>query len=146
MWQQGGIAMIKGKTEAGLFCVRPYGWAGVWNSNGELVSGRTLFISAKESDCDDYIRGRESGALLKRLNEIPIIESSCSCGDLDYVLIENTKENRTILKELGMHEEDEAYMIDDEEGPIEISFFAFEKLGAEWWNSKTRFGLEPEGL
>lgn len=78
---------------------------------------------------------------LEKLNQIPVIDFSCSGEELEYVLIENTEENIAMLKEMGMTEKDEGYMIDDEE-TIDISYFAFYKLGATYWSSVSGFSIK----
>lgn len=52
--------LIKGKRENGKWYIRPVTWAGVWNANHELVSGRTLFESDNESECDVYMMNKSS--------------------------------------------------------------------------------------
>lgn len=133
--------LIKGKTSLGKWYVRPLSWAGIWNKNGDLVGGNTLLIADTEKECVDYINGEK----LKKLNKLEVIDSSGSFGEIEYILIANTEENISILKELGMTEEDEGYMIDDDES-IEISYFAFNKLEATYWNSKRGFSNNTKGL
>ena len=83
---------------------------------------------------------------LKILNEIEVIETSSCNGELDYILIKNNEENVSILKELGMTEEDEGYMIDDDLTTIEIACFAFNKLGAVQWDCINGFSDVAKGL
>lgn len=47
--------LIKGKTVAGRWYVRPLSWAGGWTKGGELAYGRTLFEADTEKECDDFI-------------------------------------------------------------------------------------------
>lgn len=47
--------LIKGKTVAGKWYVRPLSWAGEWTKDGELAYGRTLFEADTEKECDDFI-------------------------------------------------------------------------------------------
>ena len=75
---------------------------------------------------------------LEKLNQIPVIDFSISGGELEYVLIEDTEENRSILRDMGMSEEDEYYMINDGE-TIDIACFAFDTLGAKYWSSTRGF-------
>lgn len=75
---------------------------------------------------------------LEKLNQISVVDFSISGGELEYVLIEDTEENRSMLREMGMSEEDEDYMVDDGE-TIDIAYFAFNKLGATYWSSARGF-------
>lgn len=129
--------LIKGKTSLGKWYVRPLSWAGIWNKDNELVGCNTLLLTDTEKECDDYINSEK----LKELNELEVIDWSCGGDECEYVLIENTKENIAMLKELGMTKEDEGYMIDDEE-TIDISYFAFNKLSATYWNSVSGFSVK----
>lgn len=77
---------------------------------------------------------------LEKLNLIPIEDFSASCGELEYIHIEDTEENRTILKGLGSTEEDLKEMAS--EGILDIMNFAWEKLGAEYWSQTDGFTYE----
>ena len=80
---------------------------------------------------------------LKLLNEIEAVESSCCDGCCEYVLIDNSEENREVLKELGADEEDIVSMETLGDGKlIDITLFAFEVLGAEWFDSVNGFSCQ----
>lgn len=84
---------------------------------------------------------------LNKLNQIPVVESSASCGELDYVLIQNTEDNRKVLSEMGMTEAEYNEMtIDDIEDDelLDITFFACEKLGAAGWHGEKGFLTEEQ--
>ena len=46
-----------------------------------------------------------SNPLLDILNSLYIVDSSCSCGEIEYILVANTKDNRSKLYELGVTED-----------------------------------------
>jgi hypothetical protein len=80
---------------------------------------------------------------LAKLNEIEVIESSCNDGCCEYVLIENSKENRESLKELGADEHDIRNMDPYGDGKVlDIKRFAFEELNAGWFQSDKGFSYE----
>ena len=76
---------------------------------------------------------------LSKLNKMKVIDYSISGGEVEYVAVENTEENRQILRDLGATEEDLRNMGIDEE-LLDISIFAFTKCDAFWWSSKEGFG------
>lgn len=74
------------------------------------------------------------------LNTIPIEDYSASCGDLEYVHIEDSKENRKTLKEAGATDEEiEDMVIEGCDGILDITYFPFSKLGAEYWSPTNGF-------
>lgn len=76
---------------------------------------------------------------LSELNKIPVIESSCSGNELEYVLIANTEENQKALKALGVTQSDLEDMGSDDEDTLDITMFAFQRLGADGWQMKYGF-------
>lgn len=53
--------LIKGKTDKGKFYVRPISWAGIWDADGDLHYGNTLFEANTEVECDAFIAGFRAG-------------------------------------------------------------------------------------
>lgn len=77
------------------------------------------------------------------LNEIDVIEDSCSNGECEYVLIENSDENREVLKELGADEADiENMKVLDNYDVLDITWFAFNQLDAAWYEPGTGFSYD----
>lgn len=77
---------------------------------------------------------------IKILNSMEIIESSVGCGEVEYILVENSKENIKLLKSIGASDKDIEHMRDDEGSEeLEIAQFAFEKTEAFAWHSETGF-------
>lgn len=58
--------LIKGRTCRGTWYVRPLNLAGEWSENGELMSGRTMYESKSEIECDVFIENYE---LLNKCNK-----------------------------------------------------------------------------
>jgi hypothetical protein len=80
---------------------------------------------------------------LELLNEIKVVESSCGDGCCEYVLVDNSEENREILKELGADEDDIKSMDPLGDGELlDITLFAFEVIGAEWFQSGVGFSYD----
>ena len=44
-------SLISGKKSQGGYYVRPLDWEGIWDGEGNLVSGRNLFESQNEDEC-----------------------------------------------------------------------------------------------
>lgn len=73
---------------------------------------------------------------LKLLNSMEILEHSASCGEIEYVLVEDNKENRDILYKIGLSDadiENECYPDGDY---LDISSIAFKY--ANWYSGKTK--------
>jgi hypothetical protein len=80
---------------------------------------------------------------LELLNSLEVVESSCNDGCCEYVLIKDTEENREVLKELGADEDDIKRMDPFGDGELlDITIFAFEELGAEWFQSEVGFSYQ----
>lgn len=81
------------------------------------------------------------------INSMEVIEHSISCGEIEYVLVEDTKENREILYKIGFDDtdiEDECY---PDGGYLDISPIAFKY--ADWYSGKTnQFSIDKpkEGI
>ena len=75
---------------------------------------------------------------LNVINKIKVVDYSCSDGELEYVLIADTEKNKEILKTLGMTELDYKEMY-PEDGALDITVFAVDKLGAVGWHREHGF-------
>ena len=79
----------KGKTADGKWDVRPAIWAGIWDKNGNLVSGNVLFESDSEHACDAYIMNcdidkiakTKANELKERINEKTLIDITETLND-----------------------------------------------------------------
>lgn len=49
--------LIKGKNCEGKYYVRPISWAGIWDKDGKLEYGNTLFEAETEAECTAFIAG-----------------------------------------------------------------------------------------
>lgn len=81
--------LITGKTNRGTFYVRPIGWAGVWDKNGTLCEGNTLYESERECDCESYINRQKLIMLVANNPELPVIPMvsyDCVADDCGYWL------------------------------------------------------------
>lgn len=77
---------------------------------------------------------------LKELNQIQILDYSVSNGELEYIMIENTEENRDILTRIGATKEDfEEMEFDNDDTLLDITLFPFSKLDAAHWDSENGF-------
>lgn len=65
---------------------------------------------------------------LELLNSMKVVESSGSCGELEYVYVEATTENIDKIRQLGYNGE-----LDIDGGVIDVSPFAFDLTGAQWF-------------
>jgi len=72
---------------------------------------------------------------LKMLNNIEVVESSISNGECEYILIDNNEDNRGVLNDLGITNEELEEWTDEEY--IDISEIGF-KL-ANWYSTKDGF-------
>jgi hypothetical protein len=70
---------------------------------------------------------------LALINSMLVIESSACGGELEWVYVENTEENRNKLQQLGVKEFDINDMTSDEGDVIDISGFGFAYAGAKWF-------------
>ena len=79
---------------------------------------------------------------LCELNKLKVIDWSCSAGEIEYVCIANTEENREALKQIGMTYEEMIDAAGNDEGVLDITNFAFYTLGADWYWHEKGFGIE----
>lgn len=83
----------------------------------------------------------ESNELSKReklnlINSMEIIEDSASCGGVEYILVEDSENNRNVLHEIGF---DNAYIKDNchpEEGYLDITTIGFKY--AQYYDMKKK--------
>lgn len=80
---------------------------------------------------------------LDKLNKIEVLDFDVDSGDLVYVNIEDSPENREVLIELGatMEEIEEMKNGLDELDELDISTFAIEKCGANYYQHGEGFLL-----
>lgn len=60
------------------------------------------------------------------LNSLALEDHSAACGELEYVLIKNTPENREALQKIGASEKEINEATDDISETIDISCIAFD--------------------
>lgn len=75
---------------------------------------------------------------LQVINSMPIEDYSVLSDEVEYVITKETEEKVKALREIGMTDDDYKEMT-QEEGYLELSYFAFEVLGAELWSRKKGF-------
>ncbi|UED70751.1 hypothetical protein [Brevibacillus sp. HD3.3A] len=74
---------------------------------------------------------------LELINSIDVIEDSASCGELEYVLVANTPENREKLLQTGVTQQEIDEATDDLDGEtIDISSIGFTYTGAKWYEGR----------
>lgn len=89
------------------------------------------------------MKGEKKMDKLAVLNELEVIDSSCSNGTCEYVLIEKTEENLETLKELGADMEDiENMKVLNDDSVLDITWFAFNQLDAAWYQPGNGFSYE----
>lgn len=83
---------------------------------------------------------------LKKINELEVVDWDCESGEVIYVHVEDTEKNRKLLSSLGATEDDFKNMEEGlkEDGLLDISWFAFFKLNADWFMPEVGFGKEHE--
>ncbi|OAK72666.1 hypothetical protein [Lederbergia galactosidilytica] len=77
---------------------------------------------------------------LKVINSMPVVDYSVASGEVEYVVTKETDKKVETLREMRMTDDDYKQMTDDE-GYLDLSYFAFNVLGAEYWNKKTGFSI-----
>lgn len=77
---------------------------GEYDSGGSIVFPKSC-VEELEVICEesDELSEREK---LELLNSIEILDHSSSCGELEYILIEDNEKNREILNQIGVSETD----------------------------------------
>jgi len=74
---------------------------------------------------------------LELINSMEVVEDSASCGELEYVLIANTPENREKLLQIGATQQEIDNATDDFDGEtIDISSIGFMYTGAKWYEKR----------
>lgn len=74
---------------------------------------------------------------LEILNTMYVEEFSCMGEEVEYVFTKNGAEKEKALRKMGMTDEDLESMLNDEY--LDLSYFAFQKLGADWWSKQNGF-------
>jgi len=80
------------------------------------------------------------GMDLDELNKLDVVDWDCNNGELVYVHIEDTPQNRSILLELGATTEEIKEMVDEQDCELDITTFAIGKLEADWYIHGKGFG------
>lgn len=75
------------------------------------------------------------------INSMQVADYSCSIGECEYVVTKETDEKVKVLREMGMTDEHYEQMT-EEKDYLDISYFAFNVLGATWWSKKEGFSLK----
>lgn len=88
-------------------------------------------VNEESNDIDDYEK-------LELLNSIEVIEVSSSCGEVEYILIDNNDVNREILNKIGVTNKDieEEGHVEEDSDFIDISSIA--GRFANYYNSKIK--------
>lgn len=81
---------------------------------------------------------------IKAINSLPFSDWSCS-GECEYVLVDDTPENRKILMDAGFTEDElNVPEVSYDDGSLDVAYLAFNS-GADFFNPKLRmFGLEND--
>lgn len=77
--------------------------------------------------------------IIEKLNELEVADVDFDSDEIVYVLVEDNEDNRKRLIELGATEAEITSMIVDG-GALDITIFAFEKCGADWYKQDEGFG------
>ena len=77
--------------------------------------------------------------IIEKLNELEVADVDFDSDEIVYVLVEDNEDNRKRLIELGATEAEITSMIVDG-GALDITIFAFEKFGADWYKQDEGFG------
>ena len=102
----------------------------------------------KKEECNGCIYNKAECLLV--LNKLEVIESSIECNEVIYVFIKDCEENRRALVDLGATKEDLSAMKTGMEGCygdlLDITDFAFNKLGVEYWGKKCGFVYDIDSV
>ena len=79
-----------------------------------------------------------SNEKLELLNSMKVIESSCSGGECEYVLVEDNEANRNILHRIGLTDEEIKNECYPEGKTLDISVVAWERTTANWFSRKEK--------
>ncbi len=113
--------LIYGKKSEGKYFVRPISWEGIWNKNGELLEGNTLYDFDTQQECIECIKVNE--IYVYRMNDCEWWASKLS--------IEETE--KFYRKEVG----EENAIEDIEECDIDHD--------GMWWDTEDKADLEKLG-
>ncbi|WP_206922975.1 hypothetical protein [Alicyclobacillus suci] len=82
-------------------------------------------------------------AKIEAINNLSFSDWSCSGGECEYVLVDDTPEHRKILVDAGFTEDElNVPEVSYDDGTLNVAHLAF-KSGAEWFNPQLQmFGLE----
>jgi len=83
--------------------------------------------------------------MVDALNSLIVDDWSASCGELEYVLAENSEENRKILLEAGFTEEQLNKATDGGRTDIDLTLLARYYTDAVWWDENEGFKTEGDG-
>jgi hypothetical protein len=79
------------------------------------------------------------------LNSLEVLDYDANGGELEYLIVPNTEENRVKLLEIGTPSDELQDAITDDGEGIDISMICFEYGGAKWFKPKSGFtGYVPE--
>ena len=87
--------------------------------------------------------------MLTTINDLNFVDWSCSGGECEYVLVEDNPENRQALLDAGFTEQqlsEPEVKIDPGDDVLDVSYLAFNYAGADWFNTKTGFGTDPDSI
>ncbi|HWS43317.1 MAG TPA: hypothetical protein VN421_09570 [Pseudoflavonifractor sp.] len=76
---------------------------------------------------------------LEALNSIMISDSSCSCGEVEYILADLTAASIKTLLDAGFTVDQIDEAMEDGVTGIDLSTLAFNHADATWWSSKSGF-------
>lgn len=83
--------------------------------------------------------------VLEKLNELEVTDVDFDGKDVAYVCIEDNRDNRKLLVELGATGT-EIVDMQMEKGALDITVFAFEKCGADWYQHGVGFGKNHQTI
>jgi hypothetical protein len=72
--------------------------------------------------------------ILAIINNMPVVESSASGGELEFVYVEDSPENVQTLRRIGV-----VGQIEADDGVIDISIYAFAEGKAKWFEPSLGF-------
>ena len=79
---------------------------------------------------------------ITKLNEMKVVDWDVDGESLVYVFVEDNEKNRSLLSELGANQSDMEEMASAGSGFLNITSFAFDKCGADWYTPDEGFGTE----
>lgn len=85
--------------------------------------------------------------MLDAINALKFVDWSCSGGECEFVLVEDTPEIRKALTDAGFTEEQLSLpevKIDPDDNVLDVSHLAFNYADAHWFNPKLGFSVDGE--